>query len=118
MCAMFHDPLSYVAFSAVCAVAHARARIYTRRTIRRARRVFRRHGNAAGARSEDEPVLIIISDRVFVKMIIVNFGIRNQIVTIFRAREPGMCIAFNKKLLYFTIKRKTILQKTRFYAIL
>lgn len=51
-------------------------------------------------------------------MIIVNFGIRNQIVTIFRAREPGMCIAFNKKLLYFTIKRKTILQKTCFYAIL
>lgn len=51
-------------------------------------------------------------------MIILNFGIRNQIVTIFRAREPGMCIAFNKKLLYFTIKRKTILQKTRFYAIL
>ena len=102
-------------FSAVCAVAHARARIYTRRTIRRARRVFRRYGNAAGARSEDEPVLIIISDRVFVKMIIVNFGIRNQIVTIFRARER---IVFNKKLLYFTIKRKTILQKTRFYAIL
>lgn len=51
-------------------------------------------------------------------MIIVNFGIRNQIVTIFRARKPGMCIVFNKKLLYFTIKRKTILQKTRFYAIL
>ncbi len=48
-------------------------------------------------------------------MIIVNFGIRNQIVTIFRARER---IVFNKKLLYFTIKRKTILQKTRFYAIL